>query len=633
MNHRYAMSFISLYAVVTLTAGCVAEEARVRAADQSQITNYAAILSDLAGTGSGDGRCTDCHENTIESLKAWREPGLKTAQCLEKPSAEEKLECIMQRAPHTPSLVGEAAKQERKTGVTNLGYYTLFIGSPAFKQLWEEAKGPNEGSQLTAYQKKYMMPRLNPSQDVLTENGQKFPALDAWMKAGLPNFEEANQKRLQVLESGGSGSSCSEDSAALSQHLSKAGSQGWASINQSNGIQMFACNGQGSALSCFTQKDSSGNDLFPFPNEFGHDWSPKGPVAFSNTLRVVRKVTGRSFSYWMRSSADGRYVANGGSYIDDLQSTFDNSVRPFVTIDASYDPGFFPNNKGFTFHGSSAGGAILCDAKLLKDPQILSAGAIVTAKLKNSSDSPEKRYCKTHPVSTYQHVGAVPGSDKYYIVQGSYAADAGGGFQSGSDGSAEQFAGENTSVKVYPFSMTPGDGSASFTMGDYMTIPVASEGDWYISPTSSVLVSRIATKQGGSVVQSGYCIRKLNVAGNVAQAPSIAKAEGLRGGKPGLSFNERVIAVHHYVDKKDWKELGFASESDSAFQALLTKGSSDIYIYDLATKKRGRITNMGPGKFALFPHFRSDGWLYFLVKGSSDGTYIMASDAAIRIQQ
>ena len=42
---------------------------------------------------------------------------------------------------------------------------------------------------------------------------------------------------------------------------------------------------------------------------------------------------------------------------------------------------------------------------------------------------------------------------------------------------------------------------------------------------------------------------------------------------------------------------------------------------------------MKPGQFALFPHFRSDGWLYFIVRdasGASKTEVIAASDWAIR---
>jgi hypothetical protein len=38
---------------------------------------------------------------------------------------------------------------------------------------------------------------------------------------------------------------------------------------------------------------------------------------------------------------------------------------------------------------------------------------------------------------------------------------------------------------------------------------------------------------------------------------------------------------------------------------------------------------MQPGQRALFPHFRSDGWLYFLVRDRTLPERIVASDAGL----
>ena len=44
-----------------------------------------------------------------------------------------------------------------------------------------------------------------------------------------------------------------------------------------------------------------------------------------------------------------------------------------------------------------------------------------------------------------------------------------------------------------------------------------------------------------------------------------------------------------------------------------------------------RITAMKPGQFALYPHFRSDGWLYFIVRDANGRKeYIVASDWALK---
>ena len=41
---------------------------------------------------------------------------------------------------------------------------------------------------------------------------------------------------------------------------------------------------------------------------------------------------------------------------------------------------------------------------------------------------------------------------------------------------------------------------------------------------------------------------------------------------------------------------------------------------------------MGPGQYALYPHFRSDGWLYFLVRDVNTGVeHLVASDLALKL--
>jgi hypothetical protein len=41
---------------------------------------------------------------------------------------------------------------------------------------------------------------------------------------------------------------------------------------------------------------------------------------------------------------------------------------------------------------------------------------------------------------------------------------------------------------------------------------------------------------------------------------------------------------------------------------------------------------MNPGQYALYPHFRNDGWIYFLVRDTNtDVEHIVASDFALRL--
>ena len=41
------------------------------------------------------------------------------------------------------------------------------------------------------------------------------------------------------------------------------------------------------------------------------------------------------------------------------------------------------------------------------------------------------------------------------------------------------------------------------------------------------------------------------------------------------------------------------------------------------------FANVPPGEFALFPHFRSDGWIYFVVRTIGQKEYFAATDATI----
>jgi hypothetical protein len=106
----------------------------------------------------------------------------------------------------------------------------------------------------------------------------------------------------------------------------------------------------------------------------------------------------------------------------------------------------------------------------------------------------------------------------------------------------------------------------------------------------------------------------------------------VQGGKPAISFDERFMVFHHYVGPNDFADLGFSSASDPAFTDMLAKGTSNIVVVDRVTGARTRVTAMHAGQYALYPHFRSDGWIYFLVRDQNTGReYAVASDAALHM--
>ena len=65
---------------------------------------------------------------------------------------------------------------------------------------------------------------------------------------------------------------------------------------------------------------------------------------------------------------------------------------------------------------------------------------------------------------------------------------------------------------------------------------------------------------------------------------------------------------------------------------LIPIDNANLFLYDLQTKAVNQITDMPAGEQALFPHFRSDGWIYFTVKDGTD-EFAAASDAAVILAQ
>ena len=85
----------------------------------------------------------------------------------------------------------------------------------------------------------------------------------------------------------------------------------------------------------------------------------------------------------------------------------------------------------------------------------------------------------------------------------------------------------------------------------------------------------------------------------------------MTGSKANISFDERFFVTHTY-------------ESD---------GTANIWLVDLNDGARYQVTDVEPGQLALFPHFRSDGWFYFLLReDGSNRRRIVASDLALRLR-
>jgi hypothetical protein len=310
----------------------------------------------------------------------------------------------------------------------------------------------------------------------------------------------------------------------------------------------------------------------------------------------------------MRSSADGRFVANGNSTqgratISDLQLDRD------VPTDASYDPGFFPDNSGFVFQSTPIGTGFCSMNLLTSGPQSINFSEAQCSSAAN--------------IGLYQHMGAGLGGADYFVVNGQFVSDE-GGHQVDLQDPAAGFTRETQAV------LTP----LTYNGTHYQSktpVPVNTpfEGDTILSPSTRLMVSRLA---GPFQRQLGFVVRRVNAVQNgngySITAPEVARY-CVRGSKPSVSFDERFMVYHHYVEENDAAELGL-TPTDPLFLEYRTKGASNLYVLDMTTGVTRRVTNVKPGQYALFPHFRSDGWIYAMVRDANSGKeYAIASDAKL----
>jgi len=228
-------------------------------------------------------------------------------------------------------------------------------------------------------------------------------------------------------------------------------------------------------------------------------------------------------------------------------------------------------------------------------------------------------------VGLYQHLGAVRGGD-YWTVHGQFTSDNGGINVTGGDPGTGFSANATNNLTPMVFNGT------AYVAKPTVSVSTPYEGDMEMSPSSRLVISRTGTSGG-----NGFVLRAVQAtpAGNsYTVALPIVGRYCVRGGKPGFSYDERWLTYHHYVGAGDWQELGYASASDPAFTALRAQGAANTYVLDLLTGETRRVTTMGPGQYALYPHFRSDGWLYIQVRDRVRGReYVVASDIALVFEQ
>ncbi|MBP8811061.1 MAG: hypothetical protein KBG48_06830 [Kofleriaceae bacterium] len=519
--------------------------------------------------------CDRCHALTRATFDRWLSETRTADACLTtlRPTSPDVTRAILEC--FRPG-VGQPYEPGR------LGIYTTAAGLAWFTTAFDDAWGAQAETARAAWLTDVEMPRSGGT--LLTQ--ADFDVVAEWFARGLPHLD-------QMLNDVPPPTGCTPDvQPAVAAHVAAMRTEGWRARNLDSGVLMHGCAGAVTARDCLASYPAAETA----PRAAG--WDSAFPAA---RLRLLYDYSYRS-SFWTRSSADGRFVAHGGGAAG--RSTVIDLTGPRqIPANASYDPGFFPDNSGFVIQGGSRP---WCRQSLLT-----SAPAQITFT--------EPECSSVSVVGLYQHLGAVAGGD-YWAVAGQFVSDNGFGEPSANFGATAR-------LELTPMVWN----GTSYVARPEVVMTTPYEGDTIISPSAKLLLSRTAF----AGAQSGFTMRRLDAtlsgASYTVSTPEIARY-CVQGGKPAFSYDERWLVYHHWVRADEWSWMGYPSADDPAFQALITQGTANIFLLDLTTGATRRITAMNPGQAALFPHFRSDGWIYFIVKDDAGGERVVASDAALVLE-
>ncbi len=554
---------------------------------------------------------TGCHSINPITLKGWQDQYKRAMDVLEsdRPN-EEKINYFRQN----PNDERTGFVPER-VGILSAGAH-LALGAnvsesrhpETFKQgklLAEIFRGKQE--LYAEFRREMLMPVVA---DYPRLTATQYETVLTWFQKGLPHVTDIIRENRPTK--------CVDDFDGLKARTSEIKNQTWAAKNFSNRVPMFACpppnpENPVSATNCFTQQ-ADGKDIFPkaVDAEFSRTWPQDG-----SNIRILREFSAPN-SFWVRTSADGRFVATGGgreggAQAIDLQATLEGQSRD-IGLQASYDPDFWPDNKAFMFQS----GAKFCAQSLLEKASttLVTFGEPECSSLSNIT-------------GLYQTVGQVVGdnsiSDRFMLFS-IWAGDSGQYSASARD--TPPRGGEDSAINVYTLIAQGNDVEEGYqTAGDAAKVATPYRGDTMMGRSGLLIGSRWAygADEEGKTA-SGYAIEKLErtvVGGkyrfDLQQIGNVC----LKGNKANFSFDERFLSTHHYNEPED-----FGEADDPAYRE---KGSADVFVIDFVTGEKQKVTKMAPGQFALYPHFRSDGWLYFLVVDHNTGKYYtVASDWAVR---
>jgi hypothetical protein len=450
------------------------------------------------------------------------------------------------------------------------------------------------------------MPKMPAENPQMTQ--EEFDIVAEWFLRGVPQLDA-------MLPEDPPPDECLPGlSADVTNHVNAMATEGWRAKNIEAGLSMYGCGGATDPRDCLASLPLASSTAY------GATWDVPG----LGQSRILHEgVVSYSSDFWSRSSADGRFFAHGGGQPGFQSTIIDLQTPNLIDVAAAYDPAFFPDNSGFVFQGSGSGN--VCAQSIL-----LGSPANVTMN--------EPGCSALASVDLYEHVGAVFGGD-YFNVDGEFVSDNGGHGGTSDFGDPPAFFDQTSTLRVTPMIFN----GSTYQTKPQVPVDIPFEGDTIISPSAQLLVSRVS---GPGNDQLGFLVRKMIATPNGPSysitAPEVGRICS-NGGKPAFSYDERWLVYHHYIDANsnaDAIDLGFTGVSDPGFapyRAGSNGGAANIYLVDMLNNTTRRITMMAPGQYALYPHFRSDGWIYYLVRhdptgGSNAHEYAVALDTALLLE-
>jgi hypothetical protein len=426
--------------------------------------------------------------------------------------------------------------------------------------------------------------------------------------AGCAHHDDGAASGVENLDEGASVVSATDGLTAYLKDIGEGGPQdSWKKHDAK--IRNFGCAAPGSPLQCLGQ-----NPAFTLQGQ-----SILGPAKAQLDYRIVNLLSGGSLGpsqpnvneaerpmplqetqFWVRSSADGRYVGMS-QFVLDLERWMTKSKGAMIRVAAPFDPQFTADDKTMSFAAAAGAGITVCNQSALDQ-----TNNDATAEFDFDDDS-----CTTVNNGVYESFGASLDSALPMFMtdsKGAHTNDPG-------VGNIEAQYGPTAATQFTPLRFN----GTSFDALAPVNVTLPFEGDVMLSPSGRLFISRVSD----GTKQTGYRISHVDATPNGASFAVKATPFGairLRGAKAGFSFDERFVVTHSYADQAD-PSLAIAP------------GSADIVLVDLVTGTLRQLTQMPAGVRALYPHFRADGWLYFLVRdgrGAQKREYILATDAALK---